>query len=202
MLYPVLVSPHGNWTSAGPASKAASTIAQYTLPASPSLTARQGKATRLFRLFTLACQVLPALRSQHNELRCPPSTHGSGHRERMTTKASKSPRIPGKSSGCRHQEPHAHRNSSTAYNHLFACFRSFPSTPELPPHDPDPPPPRQPQVQIRRPLTSLAECDRLADRRDLRYAPVNAYTWQRGRPTELIHPRDRRCPGTLRRDRR
>jgi hypothetical protein len=91
-----------------------------------------GTASRLFRVFTLACQVLPALRSQHNGLRCPPSTHSSGHRERMTTRASKSPRTPGKSSGCRHQEPHAHRNSSTAYNHLFADFRSFVLPPNFP----------------------------------------------------------------------
>jgi len=43
----------------------------------------------------------------------------------------------------------------------------------------------------------LAGCDRLADRRDPHYAPVNAYTWRRGRPAALIHPRDRRCLGTL-----
>jgi len=49
-------------------------------------------------------------------------------------------------------------------------------------------------------LTSLLACNRLAARRDLHDAPVNAYTWQRGRPTALIHPRDRRCPDTLRRD--
>ena len=132
-----------------PASKALTAIAQYALPASASLAWQADQ----FRVFTLACKVLPALRSQHNGLPCPPSTHGSGHRERLTTKASKSPRTPGKSSGCRHQEPHAHRNSSTAYDHPLAGFRSFVfTTPELSPHDPDSRPPRQPQVQIRRPF--------------------------------------------------
>ncbi len=46
----------------------------------------------------------------------------------------------------------------------------------------------------------IAACDRLAAGRDLHDAPVNAYTWQRSRPTALIHLRDRRCPDTLRRD--
>ena len=143
--------------------------------------------------------MLPALRSQHNGLPCLPSTHSSGHRERLTTKASKSPRTPDKSSGCRHQEPHAHRNSSTAYDHPFAGFRSFVFTPPsfpcirgLPPRCSRPDPPAF--------LTSLPACDRLAARRDLHDAPVNAYTWQRGRPTALIHPPDRRRPDTLRRD--
>jgi len=143
--------------------------------------------------------VLPALRSQHNGLPCPPSTHSSGHRERLTTRASKSPRTPGKSSGCRHKEPRAHRNSSTTYDHLFAGFRSFALTPELP---------RMTRIHGLRGnlkprsglLTSVPACDRLAARRDLYDAPVNAYTWQRGRPTALIHSRDRRCPDTLRRD--
>jgi hypothetical protein len=49
-------------------------------------------------------------------------------------------------------------------------------------------------------LTSLPACGWLAARHDLHDAPVYAYTWQRRRPTALIHPRDRRCPGTLRRD--
>jgi hypothetical protein len=49
-------------------------------------------------------------------------------------------------------------------------------------------------------LTSLPAGDRLAARRDLHDVAVNAYTWQRGRPAALIHPRDRRCPDMLRRD--
>jgi hypothetical protein len=40
---------------------------------------------------------------------------------------------------------------------------------------------------------------RRAAGRDLRDGPVNAYTWQRGRPAALIRPADRRGPGTLRR---
>jgi hypothetical protein len=76
-------------------------------------------------VFTPACQALPALRSQRNRLPGLPSTHSPGHREWMTTKASTSPRTPRKSSGCRYQEPRACRNSSTAWDHPFAGFRSF-----------------------------------------------------------------------------
>src|SRR5690348_18320643 len=142
--------------------------------------------TTLFRS-TLACQVPQAPRSQHSRLRCPPSTHGSDHRERLTTKASTSPRRPGRSSGCRHQERHAHRNSSTAYNRPFAGFRSFTlTTPELSPHDPDPRPPRQPEVQIRRPGDAMARIRLARPDATSTTAPVNAYTWQRGRPTALI----------------
>ena len=141
--------------------------------------------------------MLPALRSQHNGLPCPPSTHSSGHRERLTTKASKSPRTPGKSSGCRHQEPHAHCNSSTADDHPFAGFRSFAFTSELSPASPESAATSSPDPPTF--LTSLPARDQLAARRDL-HDPVNAHTWQRGVPTVLIHPRDRRCPDTLRRD--
>src|SRR5439155_27390179 len=154
---------------------------------------------RPFRVFTLACQVPPAPRSQHNGLRCPPSTHSSDHRERLTTKASTSPRSPGKSSGCRHQELPAHRNSSTAYDHPFAGFRSFTlTTPELSPHDPDPRPPRQPELQIRPPGNAMARMQPARPDATSATAPVNAYTWQRGRPTALIHRPDRRCLDTLR----
>ena len=49
-------------------------------------------------------------------------------------------------------------------------------------------------------LTSSPAGDRLAARRDPQHVPVDAYTCQRGRPGALIHPPDRRCPDTLRRD--
>jgi len=84
-----------------------------------------GDAWRLPASFTLALQVPPAARSQRTRLPCPPSRPYWGHRDRLTTTASKSPRTRSKSSGCRHQRLPACRNSSTAQDRPFAGFRPF-----------------------------------------------------------------------------
>ena len=151
-----------------------------------------------FCVFTLACQVLPAPRSPRNGLPCPPSTHGPDRRGRLKSKASRSPRSPGTSSGCRHQELRARRNSSTAYDRLFAAFRS--STP-TPPNSPRMIHGLRGNLKSRSARPAMPWPHTAGARPDAipATAPLNAYTWQRGRLAPLIRPPDRRCPDTLRR---